>query len=71
MNYGQGNAVMILAAEKIGLTPPLVDEAKRYLEGCVIHVILANAMEEAAVRVNDQLRSDASLIAQANVHVAE
>lgn len=71
LNYGQGNAIMILTAEKMGLTPPLVDEAKRHLEGGAIHVILAKAMEDAAVHVNDQLRSDASLIAQANVHAAE
>lgn len=66
MNYGDGNAIMILAAVQMGLNPPLVDEAKRYLEGGSIHIIIAKGMEDAAVQVNDQLRNDASLIEQAN-----
>jgi len=71
LNYGQGNAVMILVGDKMGLTPALVGEAKRHLQGGVIHVITAKAMEDAAVHINDQLRHDAALIAQANDHANE
>lgn len=71
ITYGDGNAIMILVADKMGLAPALVAEAKRLLEGCSIHPMNSAAMEREAVRVNDMLRHDAALIAQANGFAAE
>lgn len=71
MNYGHANAIMILVAEKMGLNPPFVDEAKNHLQGGSIQITMAKAMEDAAVRANDQMRHDVSLIDQANGFVNE
>ena len=67
--YGDGNAVMILVAQRMGLEPGHVEDAKRQLEGGVIHPTVGKAMEGAAVEANNRLRHDESLIAQANIHV--
>ncbi len=71
MTYGDGNAIMILAAVEMGLTPAHVEDAKLQLEGRAIHVMTAKSMEGAAVSVNEQLRHDASLIAKANEHAVQ
>jgi len=71
MNYGHAQSVMIVAGERMGLNPSLAAEAKRHLEGGAVHIITAKAMEAEAVRLNEQLRHDASLIAQANGHAEQ
>lgn len=71
MNYGQGNAIMVLVADKMGLQPGLVDEARRVLSGGVVHVMVHAAIEKEAVSANNQLRTDPALIAKANGHCAE
>lgn len=65
--YGHGNAVMVLVAEKLGLSPALVDEAKRTLNGQPIHPITGAALEQEAIRVSDMVRDQGSAVmAQAN-----
>lgn len=71
MTYGDGQAIIILAAEKMGLQPSLVDEAKRQLEGQGIHPMTGAAMEKEAADMNDRLRHDASLIQEANTFAEE
>lgn len=71
MNYGQGNAIMVLVAEKMGLQPALVDMAKKVLSGGVVHVMVHAAIEREAVAANNQLRTDPVLIAKANGLCAE
>lgn len=66
MSYGDGNAIMILVADKMGLAPGLVVDARHRLEGRTIHPTTGAAIEREAVRVNEMLRHDATRIAQAN-----
>ena len=69
MTYGDGQALMVLAAERMGLSPAMLDDAKKLLEGKAIHPMTGAAISNEACRMNDQLRHDASLIEQANAHV--
>lgn len=66
--YGYGNALMILVGELMGLSPSLVDEAKKTLDGEVIHPMSGAAIEKEAVRMNDLLRISPEKIAEANAH---
>lgn len=66
--YGHGLAVMILAGELMGLSPALVNEAKRLLDEEPIHPMIATAMEKEAGRVNDLVRTDTDKLAQANFY---
>lgn len=65
---GDGDAIMILAAQRMGRNPLHVDDAKRQLEGGAIHPITAKAINTEAANSNNSLRHDATLIAQANIH---
>ncbi|WP_225934812.1 hypothetical protein [Cupriavidus sp. EM10] len=66
MTYGHGNSIILLVAEKMGLEPSLTDAAKRHLRGEETHPMTGAAIEREAERMNDLLKHDASLIAQAN-----
>ncbi|VWC82199.1 hypothetical protein BLA39750_01286 [Burkholderia lata] len=68
MTRGDGNAIMVLVAEHMGLNPALVAEATRHLEGGTVHPMSGAAIEKEAAAMNDRLRVDAKLIAQANAH---
>lgn len=65
---GDGDAIMILAAQRMGLEPIHVDDAKRHLEGGAIHPMTAAAIGNEAANVNNRLRHDAALIAKANIY---
>lgn len=69
--YGHGNAIMILVAEQMGLSPLLVDEAKRLLNGEAIHPMSGAAIEREAIRVNDLVRGNPEQVAQANAHAEQ
>ncbi|WP_321935355.1 phage protein NinX family protein [Paraburkholderia sp. J8-2] len=71
MTNGDGNAIMVLVGERMGLAPGLVAEATRQLEGGNIHPMTGAAIEREAVALNDRLRVDATLIDQANAHVED
>lgn len=71
MTYGDGNAIIILVAEKMGLAPSFVDDAKRQLGGSSVHPITGAAMEKEATSMNNGLRHDATLVAKANDYVQE
>lgn len=66
--YGYGNALMVLVGELMGLSPSLVAEAKKTLDGEVIHPMSGAAIEKEAVRMNDLLRSSPGKISEANAH---
>lgn len=68
---GDAYAITILAAEKMGLNPMFVDEAKRLLAGGAIHPMTGAAMSKESVEMNNRLRHDATLIAKANVYAEE
>lgn len=65
---GDGYAIMILAAQRMGLDPAHVDDAKKQLGGGSIHPMTGAAMSKEASNVNNRLRHDASLIARANIY---
>lgn len=70
MNYGHGMSIMIL----VGEDEPFAHTHRRRqagLGGGSAHPMTAAAMEREAVRLNDLLRHDASLIAQANAHAQD
>jgi len=69
LTYGDGQALMVLAADRMGLSPAMLDDAKKLLEGKAVHPMTGAAISNEACRMNDQLRHDASLIEQANAHV--
>ena len=69
MTYGDGQALMVLAAERMGLSPAMVEDAKKLLAGEAVHPIFWAAISQEACRMNDQLRHDAKLIEEANGHV--
>lgn len=66
LEYGHGNAIMILVGAELGLSPSLVDEATRTLNGEAVHVMTGAAIETEAVRINDLVRYDPKTLAQAN-----
>jgi hypothetical protein len=70
MTHGHGQCIMLLVAERMGLSPAHLGDAKDHLGGKALHPMVGAAIEREAIHVNDQLRHDASLIAQANT-VAE
>ncbi len=69
--YGDDQALMVLAAARMGLSPCLVDEAAKQLQGKPLHPMTGAAISQEACRMNDLLRHDASQIEQANAHVKE
>ncbi|WP_175047943.1 hypothetical protein [Duganella vulcania] len=69
--YADGLAIMILAADKLGLQPQLVHDARRQLEGAAIHPMTGAAIEKEAVEINNRLAHDVSLIAKANVEAEQ
>lgn len=71
MTYGHGCAIMVLAGNRMGLAPALVEEATRHLEGGTTHPMTGAAIEREAVDLNNRLRVDATLIAQANAHAED
>lgn len=66
MTYGDGNAIMILTGQSMGLEPTLTDYAEKHLRGEDLHPVTHAAMERSAVLVNEKIRHDSALIAQAN-----
>jgi hypothetical protein len=68
LTYGDGQALMVLAADRMGLSPAMLDDAKKLLEGKAVHPMTGAAISNEACRMNDHLRHDASLIEQANAH---
>lgn len=68
ITYGDGMAIMIVAAQRLGLNPGHIDTARRQLEGRAVHPIDGAAMATEAVDMNNRMRHDASLIAKANEH---
>lgn len=69
ITYGDGQAIMIIAAHRMGLEPGLLDDAIKQLEGKNLHPMTGAAISQEACRMNNLVRHDATLIEQANTHV--
>lgn len=71
MNYGQSQALKVLAAERMGLKVSDAETAKALLSGSPVHVMLSARLEREACRLHNELRGSEDLVRQANGHVAE
>jgi len=69
VTYGDGQAIMVLAADRMGLSPSLVDEAIKLLKGVNVHPMISASISQEACRMNDLVRHDTNLVTQANSHV--
>ena len=67
--YGDDQALMVVAAYRMGLEPGLLDDAIKQLEGKPLHPMTGAAISQEACRMNELLRHDATLIERANTHV--
>lgn len=68
MTYGDGQAIKILAADRMGLSPERLEDAKRLLEGKAIHPIVFAEIEREATRVHNIFAEDPGLLDKANAH---
>lgn len=66
-SYGQGLAVMVLAAHRMGLSPSLVHQSTDVLNGEAVHATTSSAIEREACRINDAIR-EAHRFTEANQH---
>lgn len=69
MNYGQCQAVKVLAAHRMGLTATCTDDAIALMMGRPVHPMIAAAVEREAARIHNELAQDASTVNTANTHV--
>jgi len=74
MQYGQAQAVKVLAGERMGFTVSNVDDAKKVLQCGVdsVHPMVGAQISKAATDVHNQLcTQSADVLAKANKHVAD
>lgn len=71
MNYGQSQAVMVLAGERMGYPMANADNARAVLEGKPMHVMFGAAIEKEATELHNKLRTQGELVNQANKHCAD
>ncbi len=64
--YGDGNAIMILAGQQLGLSPSCVDVAMQYLTKGGVFPSFLSSLEKEAVQMNDAVRKNPSLLDKAN-----
>lgn len=66
MNYGQSQAVMVLAGERMGFPMAHAAMAKTVLEGRPLHVMHSAAISAEAVELHNQIRTQPDMVAKAN-----
>ena len=71
LTYEQANAVIVLAAERMGLSPSNLENAKAVCEGRPIHMIFAARLEAEACRVHNMIRADVDRVCEGNRLAAE
>lgn len=70
MNYGQSQALKVVAAHRMGLNPSCVNNAIAILMGLPVHPMFAASVEREATRIHNELALDESRVREANGHVA-
>ena len=70
MNYGQAQALKVLAAERLGLDPADTETAHKMLSGKPVHVMHSVRVSAEATRMHNLIRGDAGKVQAANEHVA-
>ena len=72
MNYGQTQAVMVLAGKRLGYEMPNAANAEKVLGGESVHVMHQAAIEREAVDIHEIIRGEPpEVMAQANKHCAD
>lgn len=71
MNYGQQQAVMVLAGERMGFSMVNAAIARTVLEGKPVHPMHGVAIEKEATELHNKIRTQAELVNQANKHCAD
>ncbi len=66
LTYEQANAVIVCAAERMGLSPSNLDTAKAVCEGKPVHVMFAARLEAEACRVHNMIRADVDRVCEGN-----
>lgn len=68
LTYGQCQAVKVLVAQRLGLSPSSTDDAVKLMQGSPVHPMQAASVEREASKIHSALAAgDASKVAQANV----
>lgn len=68
MDYGQLQAVMVLAGERLGFVMEHAAMAKQVLEGTPLHVMHRVSIEAEAVEFHNKIRTQPEMVAQAIAH---
>jgi len=71
MNYGQSQAVMVLAGERLGFPMSHAAMAKTVLEGGPLHVMHSAAISVEATEFHNQIRTQPDMVAKANAHCVD
>lgn len=69
IKYGDGIALKILAADRMGLNPGHIDNARKLLAGEKVHPMFLAQMERESVEMNEKIRHDPALVDSANLNV--
>jgi|JI8StandDraft_1071087.scaffolds.fasta_scaffold267994_2 hypothetical protein len=70
MNYGQAQAVKVLAAARMGIEVGDEETAKAMLSGAPVHAMFGARLEGEACRVHELIRTSEERVREANEHVA-
>lgn len=66
LNYGQCQALKVLVAEKLGMSPSNVSDAQKMMRGENIHPMISASVDREAARIHTELASDGDKVAKAN-----
>lgn len=70
MNYGQCQAIKVLAAHRMNLAPACVADATAMMQGASVHPIVFASVSREACRIHNALALDETSVRAANGHVA-
>ena len=69
MNYGQSQAVIVLAGQRMGITIENAENAEKLLKGEAVHAMHGAAISREATAIHNQISvQPAEVMAQANKH---
>lgn len=66
LNYSQCQALKVLVAEKLGMSPSNVSDAQKMMRGENIHPMISASDDREAARIHNELASDGVRVAKAN-----
>lgn len=66
LNYGQCQALKVLVADKLGMSPSNVADAQKMMRGETLHPMISASVDREAARIHNELASDGAKVAKAN-----